>query len=340
MPTCWDDVILRGPHLFVATPLYKTPNKTMLHNQDWSKTDFEQLAPDVVPVTSYKPAGNRAKYDSLYGSWEHKGEITSPRQHYRLAWRAMAANTNERTLIPTIIPPGAGHINGVFCVGALGGIHSLLAVASFSSSLLCDFAVRVAPKSGIYQGVFERLPVLINHPLRAALNLRLLRLSSVVDGYRNLWEQGYEPSFRRDSWTFAHAGSSLSLGQVHEAWTLSVPLRLAVDRRRAQVELDALVALMLGVTPDELCVVYRTQFPVLFGYDRNDYLYDANGRIVPNSVLAVWRKKGDRSTEEDRSATNQAGNTYTYQLPFVALDREADMRQAYTEFERRLAAVP
>ena len=37
----WDDVILQGPHLFVATPMYKTPNKTMLHNQDWSATDFE-----------------------------------------------------------------------------------------------------------------------------------------------------------------------------------------------------------------------------------------------------------------------------------------------------------
>jgi len=93
---------------------------------------------------------------------------------------------------------------------------------------------------------------------------------------------------------------------------------------------------MLGATPDELCVVYRTQFPVLFGYDRNSYLYDAHGRFVSNSVLTVWRRKGDRITEEERTATNRAGNTYTYELPFVTLDREADMRQAYAEFERRL----
>ena len=44
-PASWDDVILQGPHLFVATPLYKTPNKTMLTTQDWSATDFEALAP-------------------------------------------------------------------------------------------------------------------------------------------------------------------------------------------------------------------------------------------------------------------------------------------------------
>ena len=84
--------------------------------------------------------------------------------------------------------------------------------------------------------------------------------------------------------------------------------------------------------------VYRTQFAVLYGYDHKDYVYDANGRLVPNAVLTVWRKKGERMSAEERTATNQAGNTYTYELPFRLLDREADMRSAYAEFERRLAA--
>jgi len=94
---------------------------------------------------------------------------------------------------------------------------------------------------------------------------------------------------------------------------------------------------MLGLTADELCTIYRTQFPVLYGYDRNRDHYDVNGRLVPNPVLTLWRQKRDRITRDDRTATNQAGNTYTYELPFVTLDREADMRQAYSEFERRLA---
>ena len=81
------------------------------------------------------------------------------------------------------------------------------------------------------------------------------------------------------------------------------------------------------------------QFAVLYGYDHNDYVYDANGRLVPNEVLSVWRKKGGALTGAERTATNQAGHTYIYELPFRLLDREADMRTAYAEFERRLAAL-
>ena len=91
---------LQGPHLHVANPAFKSPNSTMKHNQDWSPIDLETLAPDALPVTAYKPAGSREEYDSRYGDWK-----TGPvRDHYRVAWRAMAANSGERTLIPAIIP--------------------------------------------------------------------------------------------------------------------------------------------------------------------------------------------------------------------------------------------
>jgi hypothetical protein len=120
-------------------------------------------------------------------------------------------------------------------------------------------------------------------------------------------------------------------------WSESSPLRLASDRRQAQVEIDALVALMLGVTADELCSIYRTQFPVLYKYDTQRDHYDQNGRLVPADVLKTWQKLGDSATDDDLSATNAQGFTYTYEPPFATLDREADMRIAYAEFEQRLA---
>lgn len=336
-PASWDDVILQGPHLFVATPLYKTPNKTMSSNKDWSATDFETLPPDAVPVTAYKPAGDQHRYDSDYTHWGDEARRPA-RNFYRIAWRRMAANTGERTLIAAVVPPGAAHVNAVHTLALQdGSLTRLMAVAGFASSLVLDLAVRTVPKGDVYFRTFGQLPMKAEHPLLGEVILRSLRLNCVTGAYADLWSDCYSPSFGNDAWVggFEHARRR-PLGEVTQEWAQDTPLRIAADRRQALVEIDALVALMLGLTAEELCTIYRTQFAVLHGYDRNVYYYDVNGRLVPNFVLSVWRKKGSRISEEERTATNQAGNTYTYDLPFVTLDREADMRQAYAHFERLL----
>jgi hypothetical protein len=310
----------------------------MLNFRDWSLTDLERLAPSAVPVTAYKPVGDRYRYDCAYTDWGDEANPDPARDHYRIAWRRMAANAGERTLIPALIPPGAGHVHPVGSAGLPGGdLRMLVTAAGFLSSLLLDFSVRSAPKSEVSLGTINRLPMSFGHALDEALRLRTLRLACVTDAYADLWSTCYLPEFDRDSWTggLDHPNRR-PLGKVSVAWTPETPLRIASDRRHALVEIDALVALMLGLTADELCTIYRTQFAVLYGYDRNTYFYDANGRLVPNTVLTAWRKKGHKITEEERTATNQAGNTYVYELPFVTLDREADMRQAYAHFERLL----
>jgi hypothetical protein len=162
----------------------------------------------------------------------------------------------------------------------------------------------------------------------------------MTNAYADLWREVYSESFTAEQWASGRQRENRpALGGVTNQWTASTPLRIAEDRRQALVEIDALVALMLGVTVDQLCSIYRTQFAVLYGYDHHSYVYDENGRLVPNEVLSVWRKKGDAITIDERTATNQAGNAYTYELPFRLLDREADMRQAYAEFERRLVVI-
>lgn len=336
-PSTWDDVILQGPHLYVATPMNKVPNKTMLSNMDWSASDFETLAPNAVPITAYKPAGDCYAYDCAYTDWGDEDNPEPARDHYRIAWRNMGVNTNERTLISALIPPGPAHVHGVSSAGVPGGeLSDLVAANGYLSSLVSDFAVRVVPKSTVSMGTLNRLPWKSDR-LQAELILRTLRLNAVTDAYADLWARCWFPEFTGDSWTGGPSHSRRpELGAVGPIWALDTPLRVAVDRRQALVEIDALVALMLGLTPDELCTIYRTQFAVLYGYDHNVYVYDANGRLVPNSVLTVWRKKGDRITRDERTAANQAGNAYTYDLPFVRLDREADMRQAYAQFQRRL----
>jgi hypothetical protein len=336
-PAKWREAVLQGPHIFVATPLFKNVNATMKHNQDWSENDFEELASDAIPVTEYKAAGNVSLYDSLYTHWGPDGEIAA-RDLYRVAWRAMAKIGNVRTLQAAIIPPGPAHIHGVMSA-AVVPVSSLdvVVAAGIMASLVADLAIRAVPKSGINAASVRRLPMVDRgHPLLPSLVRRTLELNCVSDAYKDLWEECWDDTFRADVQILRRHCSR----DIERVWTPESPLRRAVDRRNALVELDALVALMLGVDIDDLCAVYRTQFAVLHGYDHNEYTYDTNGRLVPNSVLSVWRRKGEKITQEERTATHPgSGIDYVYDLPFGTLDREADMRTAFAEFERRLAEM-
>ncbi|WP_025779863.1 restriction endonuclease subunit M [Brevibacterium sp. VCM10] len=339
-PSSWRDVILQGPNFHVGVPFYKQPNSTMKNNLDWSAVDLERLSCDALPVTSYKPIRD-GQYDQLYTHWTlPNGDRVPARDYYRVGWRCMAANTGERTLIPAVIPPGAAHVDGVFSMGLPGSNaeHLLLATATMSS-LLIDFSVRVAPKSTIRTNTVLRLPLVpIDHPLSSSLASRALLLNSLSDAYTDLWNSSEGLTSDGESWTGAYGHQdSISMEVLDYEWTENSPLRLAADRRQAQVEIDALVALMLGVTADELCSIYRTQFPVLYKYDTQRDHYDQNGRLVPADVLKTWQKLGDSATDDDLTATNAQGFTYTYEPPFATLDREADMRTAYAEFEQRLA---
>ena len=60
---------------------------------------------------------------------------------------------------------------------------------------------------------------------------------------------------------------------------MATPLRRDQDRRQALVELDALAALMLGLTAEQLCAMYRTQFAVLRKYEYK-MAFDAEGRKI------------------------------------------------------------
>lgn len=332
----WDEAILQGPHLFVGNPFYKSPNQTMSSNKDWSPVDLEALPADALPITAYKPATDRARYDAAYTHWG--GAREPARDHYRIAWRRMASNTGQRTLISSVIPRGTSHVHPVYSIAdRRNGGTGLAKIGSHLSSLVLDFMVRAAAKAEIPFATVERLAITSDTGVDALLAHRYLRLVCLTSAYSELWSSSWNEAFLSDHWSRGANDAFAPLEGPAQEWSKAVPLRKDWDRRQAQVEIDALVALSLGLTIDELCTIYRTQFPVLYGYDRSLHFYDANGRLVPNAVVSAWRRNGDEITEEERQAVHPgSGITYTYELPFVTLDREADMRQAYAHFERIL----
>src|SRR5699024_11607390 len=205
-------------------------------------------------------------------------------------------------------------------------LSTTVLVEAVLSSLLSDFSIRSVPKSEINFSTVLRLarPV-IDHPLSVDLTARSLLLNSLTDAYADLWNSCTSLTSDGQAWTGGYGyPDSVSMDVLDYEWSEASPLRLAADRRQAQVEIDALVARVLGVTADELCSIHRTQFPVLYKYDTQRDHYDQNGRPVPSDVIKKWQKLGDAASDDDLTATNAQGFTYTYAPPFATLDREAD----------------
>ena len=311
-PDSWDDVILQGPHLGVSTPMIKQPNPTLKHNQDWSEIDLEAMPVDFIPATAYQPDRNsQPNYDTDYGSWIDGKERVAIRETYRICWRVMAATTGFRTLYPAIVPPGAAHINGVFSGASVGDGSATALAGAVLSSLLVDYQLRATGIANLYGPTIESLAYPETKELRDSMLGRSLRLNCLTEAYAPLWEE-----------------------VMGEPWGVDKPLRKGEERRAAQVEIDAIVALSLGVTADELCMIYRTQFPVMRRYDQEDR-FDANGRKVPKEIVKADAKLKDGAelSVADRTWTHpQSGVEYVYEYPFRQLDREVDMREAYKRF--------
>jgi hypothetical protein len=325
-PNTWDEVILQGPHFTVATPFAKQPRETMKSNKDYDTWDLETLPERAIPLTSYQLARLLPDCRAGYPHWEGKCSA----DFFRLVWRNMVDGSTERSLQAAIVPPGPTHVHAVHTL-TTPNLLDLAVAAGLWSSVVLDFFVKVSGVGKVQAETARRFPHPASHSLVQELVLRVLRLNCLTLDYGPLWEEVFEDGWPSDSWTPIDAVYvPAPLGDVQREWTMGTPLRKDFDRRQALVEIDALAAVMLGITAEELCAIYRTQFGVLRKYERQNR-YDANGRKVSAGVLKaynVWVDRGEKGRRPDLGR---------YDPPFFALDREADMTRAHEEFSHRLA---
>lgn len=326
VPADWASVILQGPHLTVATPLYQVPETRTGREHLYEELNLEAIDENFTPRTNYQVAKPAAEYLAAYPKWH--GEPSS--SYFRLAWRAMADTAMVRTLHTAILCPGPTHIHGVQAI-ATGRNWDMVAGAAFASSIVIDFMFKVLGIANVNRTAISKIPHIRNHPLEPRLILRTLRLNCLVRPYALLWEELYDIAWQQDSWVpnvGVDYADRVPLGQVTLNWQWSTPLRRAADRRQALVEIDAIVAIMLGITSEELTTIYRTQFPVLQKYDR-DALYDAHGRQLPGKLALEFRKGKAHPTTKPEDFTVDG---VTYEEPFTGADRERDMELAHKHF--------
>lgn len=356
----WDEVILQGPHFTVSNPFAREPNDPCRNNSDYTTWDLESLPESVIPRTNYQRACDRDTYDAGIPKWGDRPAT----DYWRVAWRRMTQPGLERSLHSALVPPGVAHVHTVnsltVCTCAntckqlsspdgLSDVRRTGLVAGLWASLPFDYLVKVSGKSDVQAELVDRFPAPVDHPAAAQLLLRTLRLNCLTRDYQPLWDALYDEGFAADEWTSPFAGQLKPLGVSEPEWSMNTPLRTDFERRAALVEIDALSALMLGLTAEHLTLMFRAQFPVLRKYEYEMY-FDANGRKIAKDHHAqgVHQQKEDYKLLQEGLVTgnfDDLAGRYTPFAPdaehakpwFYKPDREVEMRAAYAEFEQRLA---
>ncbi|ACV62292.1 conserved hypothetical protein [Desulfofarcimen acetoxidans DSM 771] len=343
-PDILSELILNGPHINVATPFFKTPRSICEFNGDYDPIDLTGITDNYLPRSNYVSACTEEEYRNRIPSitWDGSNVI----EHYRLALRNMLSQSGSRTIVSAIIAKGVAHIHGIVSV-TFEDKSILLSTAAVTQSLIGDFYIKTTGRSYLYT-TWMNLPQI---DLTNDVIVRILGLNCLTTHYADLWCDCWQQEFLQDRWTKEDPRlDNTFFSNLTQDWQRQCALRTDYTRRQALLELDVLVARAVGLTLEELCTIYRLQFPVFRSYE-DDTWYDRTGRIVftPNKGLPgiglnrpSWESIKDW-TESEYSVTVQDDTvpggpherTITYAAPFDCCNREEDYRTAWEEFERR-----
>ncbi len=161
-------------------------------------------------------------------------------QKYRLAYRAIARNTDARTMIATIIPPSFTG-NSLNVSENLDYLTQFYAVSVLSSYTI-DWYLRQMVGANVNMFYMYQLPVprlkVIDKWFKQVVE-RVAKLICTTEEYADLWEQ-----------------------TMNSRWSLKVAVTNEAQRNKMRAELDAIIAYIFGLTEEEFNYILST-FPIV-----------------------------------------------------------------------------
>ncbi|WP_405769532.1 hypothetical protein OG539_33600 [Actinacidiphila glaucinigra] len=379
----WSDVILKGPQIGLANPMFKQPSQG---SGELRGLDHNSLTTDAVPESEYRHVAPRDVfveqqekwidwnlYESLIaskGEWRQAeievsanlggelGEVSDKdvekfllakasapySEKFRWAWRKQIASDTERALYTTLLPRGVAHVDGIRSALASSARHSVL-ISGFWSGLPLDYFLRTLAWSNLNETQAGFMPVPHeNHPLASALLLRTLRLNALTIAYADIWLELYDPKWPGyEPWAIDWPNLETDLHGVTPLWQRDTPLRTEYARRAALAEIDALVAVWLGIDADALIAMYRARFPIMQSFDQVTWFDSGERKIAGDHHTYGFGQTKDHwvQFEAYREAYEKDPDTPIpvptgYIAPFYKADREREMREAHAYFKKRL----
>lgn len=367
--TVSDDIILNGPHIYVATPCYKMPRLNVANNSSYDIVDYTKIEDSFVPATCFISKITKAQFrDFIKGFQTGQDSLGNKTydcwlDYYKLGISEWVGSTSERTLSGAIISPGVHHI-GTIVSTTFKDKSKMVELSALVNSVPLDFYMKITGASHVKQYRIELFPLGVDKKYKTGLFTRILMLNCLTTSYADLWQEMWREEYKQESWSIED-NRLKPFASLTEQWQWATPLRNYFERRQALVEIDVIAAMALGLSLQDLEMIYTIQFPVL-QQNENDTWYDAEGKIVftcskgltgvgldrkrnAKTGMLGWEDiRGEQIDENTYAGTSPThthtidpakselygGQQQTFVAPYTRCDRIADYRTAWAHFEK------
>ena len=362
------DMIYNGPHIYVANAYSKTPRtQCIVANRDYDTIDLFKMKKDFVPRSNYRinisVQDIRTYIHGFLKNVNDKDSYENYLDYYKVGFRNMMSQSGERTLICAVLPRKTAHIHGVRSISFLNRTDTV-DMAALCSSIVMDFYMKTIGSDNLMPSRMQSFPLGVAPKYQSATYSRTLLLNCLTVYYTDLWQEMWDEAYKQETWSLDDPRLK-PFDQLHEDWSWDIPLRNYFERRQALVEIDVIAAMALGLTLEDLEMIYTIQFPVL-QQNEADTWYDQKGNIVftcssglkgvglerkrnARTGMLGWEDiRGEQIDENTYAGTSPThtntidpakselygGQQVTYYAPYTKCDRIADYRRAWAHFEK------